>query len=275
VGNPILQLLPPDHTPQQYAETMHILGYDRPVLTQYADFFLRATSGDLGWSPIYNRPALEVVLTRLPTTFILAFGATVVAIVIGIPLGVVGGYRSGGVIDNFGLIVASIGQAMPTFVIAIVLILVFGVHLKILPVAGLAGPSSYVLPISALSLWAMAALIRFARSGTQEVMTQAFVLLAKAKGLSEGRILSFHILRAAVLPVITFGGLQFGALMSGALMAESVFAIPGIGKLALDAVFQRDNHVVRASVLVIATSFILINLLTDLCYVWLDPRVRL
>lgn len=274
LGNPVLQLLPPEHTEEQYRQALHLLGYDRPLWVRYWDFLSGAVRGDFGTSVIYDRPAMPVAMERLPLSMGLAAAAVCVAAVIGIPLGVLAGYRAGGTVDRIAVFLATVGQAVPVFVVAISLILLFGVRLRVLPVAGIGSWKSWILPVVSLSLWVMAAMLRFARSGTLETMRQSFVLLARAKGLSEPGLLFFHVLRCALLPLVTFGGLQFGMLISGAVITENVFALPGLGSLVLNAANQRDGTIVQAAVVLVASAFILINLLTDLTYAWLDPRVQ-
>jgi peptide/nickel transport system permease protein len=274
IGDPVLQLLPPEHTQQQYVELRHTLGYDRPWLLQYVDFMSGLAQGRFGTSTTYDRPALEVVLGRLPITAGLAGGALAVALLVGVPIGVGAGYRPYGIVDRVSITLATIGQAVPAFVTAIVLILVFAVTLHSLPSGGWGTWEAAVLPIAALSLWTMSGLIRLTRSGVREVMAMPFIILARAKGLTEGQVLVNHALRPSLLPVITFGGLQLGVLLTGAVITETVFAIPGAGRLMLDSVQHRDQAVVETAVLLGAVGFVLINLLTDVSYAAVDPRIR-
>jgi peptide/nickel transport system permease protein len=276
IGNPVILLLDPQHTQEQYDQMVHLLGYDKPLGERYVLFIWGAVRGDFGDSVIHNAPAMSVVLSKLPTTMTLATAALALAIVVAIPLGILSGYRPGGLVDHISIAIASAGQAVPTFLIAIFLTLAFGVRLQWLPVAGpLADRPHAVLPVVTVAAWALAALLRFTRSGTIETMSRPFVLLARAKGLPEWRVVTAHVVRNAMLPVITYGGLQIGVMMSGAAITESVFAIPGLGKLAIDSVLQRDRNMVQAVVVLSAVSFILINWITDLIYVGVDPRVRL
>jgi ABC-type dipeptide/oligopeptide/nickel transport system permease component len=172
--------------------------------------------------------------------------------------------------------VATLGLAVPNFVVAMMLIIIFGVWLRWLPVAGsMNDVIPAILPVATLSFWSMAALLRFERSSTRETISRSFVLLARAKGLPERRVLTDHVLKNGILPVLTFGALQFSVLLSGSVITESVFGMPGLGRLALEAVQRRDTYLVEAVVTLAATFFIGINLLTDLLYAWLDPRVRL
>ena len=275
LGDPVRQMLPLEHTREEYQTLRQTLGYDRPWAVQYAAFLRGLVRGDLGTSTAYNRPALEVVLGRLPVTAGLAGAALLVAVLVGVPLGVLAGYRPYGPIDRLSLVVATVGQAVPAFVIAILLILLFAVNLRWLPAGGFGRWDGMVLPVAALALWTMSGLIRLARSGIREVMARPFIVLARAKGLGEREILAFHALRPSLLPVVTFGGLQLGVLLTGAVVIESVFAIPGIGRLVLDALQARDQEVVQAAILIGAVGFVVANLLTDLSYSVIDPRIRL
>lgn len=274
LGDPVAQLLPIDATPEAYEELKRQLGYDRPAFARYVEFILHAVQADFGPSVFYGRPAMEVVLERLPLTALLSGIAVATAAVVGIPLGLLAGYRPGSLVDRASLMVSTFGLAFPNFVLGILLMYFFAVQLRWLPVAGATSFAGLVLPAACLAIWALAAQLRFARSGAIEALSQPYVLLARAKGLSEAKVMTDHVLRTSLLPIITFGSLQFGMLLSGAVVIESVFSLPGVGKLALDAVLARDQGVVQAVVLVLATAFIVINLVTDLVYGLVDPRAR-
>ena len=274
IGDPVLQLLPLEHTEEQYLELRHSLGYDQAWYVQYTSFIRQSLVGDFGTSVTYNMPAMQVVLSRVPVTASLAAGAMALAILVGIPIGVVAGYRPFTPWDRVSITVATIGQAVPPFVIAILGILVFAVRLHLVPSGGWGTWQSAILPVGGLALGTMSGQIRLARSGIREVMGMPFIVLARAKGLKEAEVLFAHALRPAILPVITYGGLQLGILLTGAIVTETVFAIPGLGLLVVDAVSQRDQSVVRAAVLVGATGFVIMNTLVDLSYGAIDPRVR-
>lgn len=274
LGDPVLQLLPMEHTKEQYMELRHELGYDRPFFVQYFDFVVGLGTGRIGESITFGQPALDVVLERLPVTASLAIGSFLVAIIIGIPLGVAAGYRPRSSIDQIAILIATIGQAIPSFVIAIFLILLFAVNLRVLPSGGWGTLSMSVLPIITLSLWSMSGLIRLARSGTKEVMSAPYILLARAKGLTEFQVLVWHALRPSLLPVVTFGGLQLATLLTGAVVAETIFAIPGIGRLVVNAVQARDQNIILATIMIGALGFVFINLVTDILLSVLDPRIR-
>jgi len=229
---------------------------------------------NLGTSTIYGAPAVDVVLSRLPTTAGLAGGALAVGILVGIPIGVLAGHRPYGIIDRVGVTVATLGQAIPAFVTAIILILIFAVDLRLLPSGGWGTWQTGILPIATLALVPMSGMIRLARSAVREVMAMPFITLARAKGLTDAQVLITHVVRPSLLPVITFGSLQLGVLLTGAVVTETVFAVPGVGRLVLDAVRMRDHSVVEAAVIVGAIGFIVINFLTDVSYAIVDPRIR-
>jgi len=274
MGDPVLQLLPLEHTQDQYLEMRHSLGYDRPLWTQYLSFIQGLVQGDLGNSTLYGQPALDVVLGRLPVTAALAGSALLISVLVGVPAGVLAGHRPYGVADRLSLVLATIGQAVPSFVVAILLIVLFAVKLHWLPSAGWGRWNKSILPVVSLALWTMSGMIRLTRSGVREVMARPFIVMARAKGLSESRLIVSHVLRPSLLPVVTFGGLQLGLLLTGAVVTESVFSIPGIGRLVLDALLARDQNVVEAALLLGGAGFVVTNLLTDLSYGLIDPRVR-
>ena len=219
-------------------------------------------------------PALDLVLQRLPATVELALAAMLIAVLVGIPVGILSAIRRGSVLDRLAMVGVLTGQSMATFWVGILLILVFAVQLRWFPVSGRDGPRHLVLPAVTLSLYMMPLLARMTRSSMLEVWKQDFVRTARAKGLRERTIILRHSLRAALIPVVTVLGLQFGGALAGAIVTESVFAWPGVGTFVLDAIYKRDYPVVQAAVLVIATVYILTNLLVDLLYGVLDPRIR-
>lgn len=274
LGDPVAQLLPPTATEADRARLERLLGYDRPLLTQYVDFVTGAVSGDFGESTSFRRSAFSVVMERVHITAGLAVSALALSMLIGVPLGMVAGYRPNGFVDRLSVTVATTGQAVPVFVIAIVLILIFSVRLGWLPAGGISTWYHFILPVVSLALWAMAALTRLTRSGMREAMSKPFVILARAKGLKESEIVVSHAMRNAMLPVITYGGLQLAVLLSGAVVTETVFSIPGVGQLAVEAVRARDLNLVRTVVMLGAVIFLTSNFLTDLSYSLVDPRIR-
>lgn len=273
LGDPVVLLLPDNFTQEQYDALKSRLGYDRPVLAQFGTYVTDVLRGDFGSSTIYRKDALEVVLERFPFTAAIAVGAVLLALLVGVPLGLYCGYRANGIIDRLATLLSTIGLAFPGFVLAILLVLIFGVWFRVFPVAGLPSLTAYVLPVVSLSLWTMSSLFRFARSGALEAVNSPFVTLAEAKGLRPWTVLLRHIAPTAMGPIVTFGALQLGALLGGAVLIETVFAIPGVGQLAVEAVLRRDNSVVLAVVTLSAAIFIVVNLAADLLIALVDPRV--
>ena len=273
-GDPTQLLLPETATPADRDLFRKQHGLDRPLAVQYAHYVGDLFRGDLGRSLIDERSALDAVLERLPATIELTVAAMLAAVLVGIPVGILAAVRRGSFVDRLAMVGALAGQSMATFWIGILLILLFSVWLKWFPVSGRDGLSHLVLPALTLSLYMMPLLARMTRSSMLEVWHQDFVRTARAKGLRERTIVLRHALRAALIPVVTVLGLQFGGALAGAIVTESVFAWPGVGTFVLDAIYKRDYPVVQAAVLVVATVYILTNLVIDLLYVALDPRIR-
>jgi peptide/nickel transport system permease protein len=273
-GDPTQLLLPETATPEDRALFRRQHGLDRPIPVQYVQYVGNLVRGDLGRSLVDHRPALEAVWERLPATVELAVAAMLIAVLVGIPVGVLSAVRRGSVLDRLAMLGALTGQSMATFWVGILLILIFAVQLRWLPVSGRDGVRHLVLPALTLSLYMMPLLARMTRSSMLEVWRQDFVRTARAKGLRELTVILRHSLRAALIPVVTVLGLQFGGALAGAIVTESVFAWPGVGTFVLDAIYKRDYPVVQAVVLVVATVYMLTNLLVDVLYVVLDPRIR-
>ena len=273
-GDPTQLLLPETATPEDRALFRKQHGLDRSIAIQYVQYLGNLLRGDMGRSLIDGSPALDLVLQRLPATIELALAAMLIAVLVGVPVGILSAVRRGSVLDRLAMVGVLTGQSMATFWVGILLILIFAVQLRWFPVSGRDGPRHLVLPAVTLSLYMMPLLARMTRSSMLEVWKQDFVRTARAKGLRERTIILRHSLRAALIPVVTVLGLQFGGALAGAIVTESVFAWPGVGTFVLDAIYKRDYPVVQAAVLVIATVYILTNLLVDLLYGVLDPRIR-
>jgi peptide/nickel transport system permease protein len=274
-GDPVRLMLPIEATNQDVEELRHRLGFDRPLPVQYADFVVRALSGDLGESLRFKQPALGVILERLPATAALASAAMVVALLVAVPAGILSAVNRGGWIDGISRAISLLGQALPAYWVGIMLIILFAVTLRWLPAAGAGSPLSVVLPAVTLGLWPMARIARVLRSSLLESLSADYVRTARAKGLRQNRVVLGHALRNALLPTVTVIGLSFGIIFGGAIVTETVFAWPGVGRLLLDAVSQRDYPLVQAIVLMFAVIFLVVNLAVDLLYGLLDPRVRL
>jgi peptide/nickel transport system permease protein len=280
-GDPVTAALGDRATAEQVARTRSELGLDRPLLSQFVDYLGRLAHGDLGVSIQNRQSVMEQILTRLPSTATLALAGVVISVLIGVPLGILGATRRGRVADFITLIVSTVGVAAPSFWIALLLSGVFAVKLGWLPTIGGGEPGdigsivrALVLPAVALGLSGMALVARMTRSSMLDVLGEDYVRTARAKGAPERRVVYKHALRNAAIPIVTVVGLNFGHLLGGTIVMETVFARPGIGKLLLDAILGRDYPVVQGVTLVIAGSFILVNLLTDLTYSAFDPRLK-
>jgi len=273
-GDPVRLLLPEDAPLEQIAALRQELGLDQPLPVQYVRFWRQAVSGDLGESIRFRRPAAELVLERLWPTAQLGFAAFALAAVGGLTLGVFCALSRDTAFDRVSMATASLLQASPSFVIGILLILFLSVRLGWLPSSGSGSLRHLVLPALTVALITMASLARLARSALLEVLRTEYVRVARAKGLPERLVVVRHALRNASLPVVTVLGLELAALLTGAVVVETVFAWPGIGRLAVEAVAVRDYPVVQAVVLVVTLVFVAINLMVDVSYLILDPRVR-
>jgi peptide/nickel transport system permease protein len=274
-GNPALAMLRGGNPTRQDVVAMeHQLGLDQPLPVQYLVFLKNALHGDLGTSYFYQAPALSLVFERLPATLLLTMSAMVVSLVIAFPLGILSAVRPNGLIDFGGRVFALLGISFPNFWLGIMLVLIFSVRLGWLPPSGSGSFQYLILPAVTLGLILTGITTRLIRSSVLEVIGLDYVRTAKAKGLDYPRILTKHVLRNALLPVVTYIGLQFGTLLGGAVIIEQVFSWPGVGQLSLGAVNQGDYPVVQASVLVLAALIILVNLVVDLSYGFIDPRIH-
>jgi len=273
-GDPVLLMVSPDAPPEVVTTTRHVLGFDRPLYEQFGRYLGNALQGNLGVSLRMNRPVTTLILERLPATLQLTVAALVIAVVVAIPAGIVSAVKRGTLIDRLAMAGAVAGQAVPIFWLALLLIAFFGVRLRWLPVYGSGSLAHFVLPAVSLSTIIMGRLARLVRSSMLEVLGQDYVRTARAKGVGESRVLAVHALKNAAIPIVTLLGLQFAQLLGGAVVTETIFAWPGIGRLAVTAIFQRDYPLVQATVLVTALIFVLSNLLVDLSYAVLDPRIR-
>jgi peptide/nickel transport system permease protein len=273
-GDPLAGLMPPGATPEVEAQIRHSYGLDRPMLVQYLDFVTAGLHGDFGDSWRQGRPALAAVLERLPATLMLAVLATALAVVAGLGLGVVAAAWPGSLWDGLARLAALLGQAIPAFWLGTMLILLFAVDLRWLPSSGWSGPASLILPALALAAFPAATLTRLVRASLYDVLAADYIRTARSKGLPLRQILFGHALRNAALPALAFTGLQAGFLFGGAVIVEGVFAFPGIGGLALDAVGTRDIPLVAAFVYVVAILIVIVNTLTGVAAALIDPRLR-
>jgi len=273
-GDPVLLMVSPDAPPEVVTTTRHVLGFDRPLYEQFGRYLGNALQGNLGVSLRMNRPVTTLILERLPATLQLTVAALVIAVVVAIPAGIVSAVKRGTLIDRLAMAGAVAGQAIPIFWLALLLIAFFGVRLRWLPVYGSGSLAHFVLPAVSLSTIIMGRLARLVRSSMLEVLGQDYVRTARAKGVGESRVLAVHALKNAAIPIVTLLGLQFAQLLGGAVVTETIFAWPGIGRLVVEAIFNRDFPVVQGVVLLVSLIFVAVNLLVDLSYAVLDPRIR-
>lgn len=274
-GDPTALYVGPEGTRADYEMVRAALGFDRPLPEQYGRFLARAVRADFGRSLRHQQPTLPLVLERFPATLRLALTAMLLAMLLAVPLGILSALRRNSLLDSCAMTFALSGQCMPTFWLGILLILVFGVNLGWVPVYGGEGLRALALPAVTLGVWAMARTARITRSSMLEVLPQDFLRTARAKGISEWGVILRHGLRNGAIPIVTALGLELGNLLGGAVITEAVFAYPGIGRLAVEAVVNKDIPLLQAVVFTIATALILLNVAVDLLYMVLDPRVRL
>jgi peptide/nickel transport system permease protein len=273
-GDPVLLFLPTDIQAKDVEEFRARLGFNDPLPVQYARFVGGALRGDFGESLRYRRDALGLVLERLPATLLLASCAVLLTLLVAVPLGVISAVRRGTVLDHAGTVVTVLGQAVPGFWLGLMLIYVFSVRLGWLPTGGTGSPAHLVMPSIVLAAFFSARIARLTRSAMLETLGEDFVLTARAKGLAETRVVGKHALRNSAIPIVTLAGLEIGQLLGGAVVTETIFAWPGLGRLTVQALLNRDFPVVLAAVFVTSVTYTLINFVVDLIYGWLDPRVR-
>ncbi len=273
-GDPARLMMPREASPEELAAFRKAMGFDRPLFIQFLDFASGALVGDFGNSLRYRIPALPLILERLPATIELATAALLIAMVLGIPLGMIAGTRPGSVWDALARIVGLLGQTIPNFWLALLLILFFAVRLGWFPAFGREGWRSVVLPAFALGLAPMGQLVRLTRSSVLEVMTQDYIRTAYSKGLSHRLVYTRHVLRNAAIPLVSVLGVQYGYLLGGSIYIETIFSWPGIGRLIADSIGVRDFPVVQAIAVFTSVVVVVLYLLTDVAYAVIDPRIR-
>jgi ABC-type dipeptide/oligopeptide/nickel transport system permease component len=274
-GDPAALLMPMDATPEQVAQFRKEMGFTDPIIVQYWRFFKGTLRGDFGQSFRHSQPALDLVMERMPATIQLTAAAMVIALVVAIPVGIISAIRRNSILDHIGMTGALLGQSTPVFWLGIMLILIFSVTIQWFPSSGRGEIQHLVLPAITLGMFTMARTARMMRSSMLEVMGQEYMKTAKAKGLSPGIVILKHALKNAAIPVVTIVGMELGTLLGGAVITETIFAWPGVGRLAVQAIYNRDYPVVQAAVFILASIFVLVNLIVDLLYTYLDPRVKL
>jgi len=273
-GDPVDLLLPLDASPEARAELRHAYGFDDPLYIQYGRYLWKLVHGDFGVSLRSQEPALGLVLSRMPATLKLAGAGLLFALVLGIPAGVLAALKKGGATELLVMTLALLGQSIPVYFLGLVLIMVFGLRLHWLPISGYGGWRHLLMPTVTVGTFVTASIARLTRNGVLQELRSDYVRTARAKGLAERVVVYKHALRNAAIPVVTIVGLQLGTLLSGAVITETIFAWPGMGRFVLLAVEQGDFPVVQASVILFALLLAGVNLVVDLAYLWLDPRVR-
>lgn len=273
-GDPAQIILGEQATTEDIAQLREEMGLNDSFFVQFGRYIANILRGDLGVSYKTGRPVTDELFARFPTTMLLSFLSILVAIVIGIPVGIISATKQYSWFDNTAMIFALVGVSMPNFWQGMVLILIFSVNLNWLPASGFYSPAHWILPCLTIGTSTAAIITRMTRSGMLEVIRQDYIRTARAKGQKESVIIFHHQLKNALIPVITVIGLQFGFLLGGAVLTESIFAIPGLGKLMVDSIKARDYQVVQGGVLLIAASFIIVNLLVDILYAYVDPRIK-
>lgn len=272
-GDPVGLILPQDATREQVEALRQQMRLDDPLVLQYWHFATSALQGDLGRSIYTREPVLWLILERMPATLELAIAALLLSLVIAIPIGVLAAVKRGSWLDTISMSVALFGLSMPHFWLGIMFIMLFSVQLGWLPTSGRGTWAQLVMPSMALGISLIALFARLTRSAMLDVLGQDYVRTARAKGLGEGLVVGKHALRNALIPLVTVIGMEFGFLLGGAVIIETVFAWPGVGRLIVQSILDRDYPVVQAAVMLLAIVFVVVNLLVDLLYAWLDPNI--
>ncbi len=274
-GNPNLKPVGYQHdfTPEQIEEVRRNLGLDKPIYVQYFMYIEKLFQGDLGYTIRGGQPVIQVIFQRLPNTIMLACAAMIIAIGIGLPIGFFAAYKKGTIWDTFVMIIAIAGISMPHFWLGLILLFFFAVELGWLPVSG-SGYMNLILPALTLGLSNAAIIARLTRSSMIDVMQQDFVQTALAKGLPKGLVLRRHVLRAGLVPLITMMGLQFAFMMGGAIVVENIFSWNGVGRMAVEAIFQRDYPIIQGFILTFAVVVVIVSIFLDTIYAFIDPRIR-
>lgn len=274
-GDPVRMILGNSATSEQVEAMRETMGLNDPLLLQYLNYMKNLLlHGDLGTSYVHNSPVLDMIVQRLPVTITLAILGIAFAVLLGVPAGVISAVKQYSVVDNIVMVIALLGISMPNFWLGIIMILFFSRTLNWFPVSGWNGPIYWVLPTISVGASSAASIARMTRSSMLEVIQQDYISTARAKGQKESVVILRHGLKNSLIPIITSAGLLFGMLLGGAVVAETVFAIPGIGKLMVDAISQRDYPIVTGTAIIIAAMLGLVNLMVDISYAFVDPRIK-
>lgn len=261
-------------TPELIEQIRKNLGLDRPMPEQYLIFLRDALRGDLGRSVKFREPVVDVILKAFPFTIMLTLASVFVGTFFGIMVGMITALKRATWIDNIATVIVVFFYSIPTFWLGLMLILIFSVGFRILPVQGASTPQHFILPTLNLAVGQIALIARLTRSGMIEVLNADYIRTARAKGLSERSVIIRHTLKNVLIPIVTVVGLSFGALLGGAIITESIFGLPGVGRLAIDAIHNRDYPMIQGTVLLVAITFIFVNLIVDILYAFIDPRIR-
>ncbi len=272
-GDPVMLMLPGDASMQEVEQLRQKLGFNDPLYVQYGRFIKKAVQGDFGESLYYHVPALDLILERLPASLELSLAAMVLALVVSIPIGIISAVYRGSALDMGSMLGALFGLSMPHFWLGIMFIMIFSVKLGWLPTSGRGTFAQLIMPALALAMSLMAMFARLTRSVMLEVLSLDYIRTARAKGLREFYVIGKHALKNALIPLVTVAGMQFGLLIGGTVIIETVFAWPGVGRLVVQAIFNRDYPLVQSIVFILALIFVAANLLVDLLYIYLDPRI--
>ncbi|MBI4334855.1 MAG: ABC transporter permease [Chloroflexi bacterium] len=273
-GDPVALMAPPEWSIEEMNKLRAQLGLDQPWYVQYGIFLSNAVQGDFGTSIRTGRPAIELVMGRLPATIQLSIASLLISVLLAIPIGVYSAIKKGGVLDAIGRLTAVLGQSMPSFWLGLLFIYIFAVTLRVLPVGGESGGKYIVLPALTLGWYAVAGIMRLMRSSMLDVLSTEYVKLARAKGLSERVVIWKHALKNALLPVLTFISILFVAHLGGSVVTETVFGWPGVGLLLIQAVNWRDFPIIQTVVIVLSILYVLTNLIVDIAYAYLNPKIR-
>ncbi|HEY1297796.1 MAG TPA: nickel ABC transporter permease [Chloroflexota bacterium] len=274
-GDPAYLLVGPQATQEQIDTLRHELGFDRPWPIQYLDYMSRAVRGDFGVSLRSHEPAFGLIMSRMPLTLELAGAALLLSLLIAVPVGILSATRRNTLFDTFAMLGALLGQSMPAFWLGLMLILIFGVELRWFPISGAGDIQHLVLPAITLGAFGAARNARLIRSSVLDTLSNDYVRTATAKGLSQSTVMFRHVIKNSMLPVITVIGLDLGVLLGGAVITETIFAWPGVGRLIVQSIETKDYPLIQTAVILLAVLFVMLNLLVDLTYTYLDPRIRL
>jgi len=273
-GDPVLLMIPPEATQEDIQQMRQVLGLDKPMHIQYAKFISRAVIGDFGRSIRWKRPTLEVFMEVFPNTLQLAFAATAFALFVGIPVGVLSAVMVGRWFDNFGKVFALLGQAIPVFWMGILFILIFSVHLRLLPTSGIGDWRNLLMPAVSLGWLFTAAMVRLSRSAMLDALDSEYIKMERIMGLPEFLVIGKYALKNSFIPILTMGAVNFVILLNGTVVTETVFNWPGIGRLIVDSIMARDFPMVQTCVLISSALYIFVNLFVDILYAYIDPRIR-